>query len=142
MPQRRIAIIGLDSAAPRWVFDEYRPSLPNLSRLMEQGSYGVLESCHPPITVPAWSCLLSGCDAGQLGVYGFRNRRDHGYDNLSIALSTSIDKPRLWDVFSQHGRSCICLGVPQTFPIMRPPRGVLVAGFLTPDKTVAWASHP
>ncbi len=142
MPARRIAIIGLDCAAPRWVFDEYRPHLPHLSRLMAQGSYAVLQSCHPPITVPAWSCMLSGFDAGQLGVYGFRNRVDHSYENLSIALSTSITRPRLWDVFSEHGRSSICLGVPQTFPITRPARGVMVADFLTPDKSVAWTSPP
>ncbi len=139
---RRIAIIGLDCAAPRWVFEEYRPHLPHLERLMEQGSYAVLESCHPPITVPAWSCLTSGYDAGQLGVYGFRNRRDHSYENLEIALSTSIEKPRLWDVFSQHGGDCICLGVPQTYPMVRPPRGVMVTSFLTPDKNAAWVWPP
>jgi predicted AlkP superfamily phosphohydrolase/phosphomutase len=139
---RRIAIIGLDCAAPRWVFHEYRPYLPNLSRLMEQGSYAVLKSCHPPITVPAWSCMTSGYDAGQLGVYGFRNRRDYGYDNLSIALSTSIERPRIWDVFSEQGLSSICLGVPQTFPILRPPRGVTTACFLTPDKTCQWVHPP
>lgn len=142
MLQRRIAIIGLDCAAPRWVFDEYRPHLPNLSRLMEQGSYAILESCHPPITVPAWSCMLSGYDAGQLGVYGFRNRRDYGYDNLAIALSTSIDKPRLWDVFSAHGLSSLCLGVPQSFPINQPPRGVMASCFLTPDKQCDWVWPP
>lgn len=142
MLRRRIAIIGLDCAAPRWVFDEYRPHLPHLSRLMEQGSYAVLRSCHPPITVPAWSCMLSGCDAGQLGVYGFRNRCDYSYDKLSIAFSTSIQRPRLWDIFSDHGLRSICLGVPQTFPITRPPRGVMVADFLTPDKSVPWTSPP
>jgi predicted AlkP superfamily phosphohydrolase/phosphomutase len=139
---RRIAIIGLDCAAPRWVFDEYRPHLPNLSRLIEQGSYAILQSCHPPITVPAWSCLTSGYDAGQLGLYGFRNRRDYSYDRLEIALSTSIDQPRLWDIFSQHGGHCICLGVPQTFPITRPPRGVMITSFLTPDKNSGWIWPP
>lgn len=139
---RRIAIIGLDCAAPRWVFEEYRPLLPNLSRLMDGGTYAVLESCHPPITVPAWSCMMSGCDAGQLGAYGFRNRVDHSYENLSIALSTSISRPRLWDIFSQHDLTSICLGVPQTFPITRPPCGVTIADFLTPDKSAAWVWPP
>ena len=140
--QRRIAVIGLDCAAAQLVFGEYRDHLPHLSRLMDSGSHAVLRSCHPPITVPAWSCLTSGYDAGQLGVYGFRNRRDYSYDGLSVAFSTSIERPRLWDVFDQAGRTSICLGVPQTFPIVRPPRGVMVSSFLTPDKNAAWVWPP
>jgi predicted AlkP superfamily phosphohydrolase/phosphomutase len=30
----------------------------------------------PPITVPAWAVIMSGKDPGQLGYYGFRNRKD------------------------------------------------------------------
>jgi predicted AlkP superfamily phosphohydrolase/phosphomutase len=137
---RRIAVIGLDCAPASLVFDEYRSDLPNLSRLMEQGSYAILASCHPPITVPAWSCLTSGYDAGQLGVYGFRNRSDYSYDGLSIATSQAIEGPRLWDHFDRAGRRSICLGVPQTYPITRPPRGVMISSFLTPDKRSPWIS--
>ena len=45
----------------------------------------LLRSVDPPITVPAWSCMVSGRDPGELGIYGFRNRRDHSYDGLGIA---------------------------------------------------------
>lgn len=135
---RPIAVIGLDCAESSLVFEEFRDDLPNLRGLMESGSYGVLNSCHPPITVPAWACMTSGYDAGQLGVYGFRNRKDHGYENLSLALSSSIKKPRIWDHFSAAGRNSICLGVPQTFPILKPPKGVMISSFLTPDKESPW----
>ncbi len=137
---RRIAVLGLDCAAPRWVFESFREDLPNLRKLMEQGSYGPLLSCHPPITVPAWTCMTSGYDAGQLGIYGFRNRRDRSYDGLSLAFSNSVNRPRLWDHFDQAGLASLCIGVPQTFPITRPPRGVMISSFLTPDKTVPWIS--
>lgn len=137
-PTRRIAVIGLDCAEASLVFDEFRDAMPCLSTLMAHGSYGVLESCHPPITVPAWSVMTSGYDAGQLGCYGFRNRIDRSYDRLSIAFSTAIERPRIWDRFSAAGRDSIVLGVPQTFPIERPPRGVMVADFLTPNKQAAW----
>jgi predicted AlkP superfamily phosphohydrolase/phosphomutase len=70
----KVAVIGLDSAAPQLVFDQFRNNLPNLSRLMDEGVWGPLKSCHPPITVPAWSCMMSGYDPGQLGIYGLRNR--------------------------------------------------------------------
>ncbi|MBX3411473.1 MAG: alkaline phosphatase family protein [Pirellulales bacterium] len=135
---RPIAVIGLDCAEASLVFREFRDELPHLRGLMESGSYGVLNSCHPPITVPAWACMTSGYDAGQLGVYGFRNRKDHSYENLSLALSTSIKKPRIWDHFSAAGRTSICLGVPQTFPILKPPKGIMISSFLTPDKESPW----
>ena len=54
------------------------------------GCYGQLESIIPPITVPAWMCMATGQDPGSLGVYGFRNRRDHSYDALRLVDSRSI----------------------------------------------------
>ena len=45
--------------------------------------YGDLASITPPITVPAWACAMTGKTPGQLGIYGFRNRKDTSYDGLS-----------------------------------------------------------
>jgi predicted AlkP superfamily phosphohydrolase/phosphomutase len=70
----KVAVIGLDCAEPSLVFDRWAADLPNLRRLADSGLSGRLESCMPPITVPAWSCMASGKDPGTLGVYGFRNR--------------------------------------------------------------------
>ena len=48
--------------------------LPNLGGLIDAGTWGPLRSVDPPITVPAWSCMMTGRDPGELGIYGFRNR--------------------------------------------------------------------
>src|SRR6185295_2460058 len=93
----RVLLIGLDCAEPSLVFDAWRSDLPNLERLMRNGLWGRLESCHPPITVPAWSCMMSGRDPGELGIYGFRNRRDFSYDGLMTADSRAVKVDRLWD---------------------------------------------
>lgn len=45
-------------------------------------------SCVPPITVPAWSCMMSSHDPGSLGIYGFRNRTDHSYLALDLLRLT------------------------------------------------------
>ena len=47
---------------------------------MDRGVHGRLTSVIPPITVPAWSCMMASRTPGDLGVYGFRNRSDHTYD--------------------------------------------------------------
>src|SRR3954447_6372625 len=70
---KRLMIIGLDCAAPEILFDDMKAELPVLNGLMERGVYGPLESCDPPITVPAWTCMMSSKDPGTLGFYGFRN---------------------------------------------------------------------
>ncbi len=128
----KVAIIGLDCATPQLVFDRFRHNLPNLSRLMDEGAWGSLESCHPPITVPAWASMMSGYDPGQLGIYGFRNRKDYSYDGYAIANASAIKVDRAWDILSRSGKNVILLGVPQTYPI-KPLNGCVVSDFLTPS---------
>jgi predicted AlkP superfamily phosphohydrolase/phosphomutase len=124
-------IIGLDCAEPS-LLDAWREELPVLSELMARGVHGRLTSVIPPITVPAWSCMMASRTPGDLGVYGFRNRSDRTYDGGFIADSTAIHAPRLWDLVGRAGGSSIVLGVPGTYP-PKPLRGVMVACFLTPS---------
>ena len=37
--QPKVLVVGLDCAAPHLVFDTWRDQLPNLRRLMENGTY-------------------------------------------------------------------------------------------------------
>lgn len=128
----KMLLIGLDCAEPSLVFDRWRGELPTLKRLMDQGMWGPLESVVPPITVPAWSCMMSGRDPGELGIYGFRNRADYSYDRLTIANSDAVRVPRVWDVLSNAGKHVSIVGVPGTYP-PRPVNGQLITSFLTPS---------
>jgi predicted AlkP superfamily phosphohydrolase/phosphomutase len=136
----RVAVIGLDCAEPTLAFDKWADDLPNLTALRRRGCYGNLTSCLPPITVPAWSCMASSKDPGTLGIYGFRNRKDHTYDGLSIAMSFAVKEPRLWDILTDAGHPSIVVGFPGTFPIMKPMLGKMVTCFLTPDPQDAMTS--
>ena len=100
---KRVMIVGLDCAEPSLVFERWPDRLPVLSGLAERGVSGRLTSVVPPITVPAWSCMMASRTPGDLGVYGFRNRSDHTYDGKFIADSTRIHAPRLWDLIGQAG---------------------------------------
>jgi predicted AlkP superfamily phosphohydrolase/phosphomutase len=125
-------VIGLDCAEPSLVLERWRDRLPVLSGLVERGVAGRLTSIVPPITVPAWSCMMASRTPGDLGVYGFRNRSDHTYDGAFIADGSAIKAPRLWDLVGRAGGSSIVVGVPGTYP-PRPLRGALVSCFLTPS---------
>ncbi|HEX9036463.1 MAG TPA: alkaline phosphatase family protein [Ktedonobacterales bacterium] len=129
--KQRVLVIGLDCAAPELVFDQWRNELPTFSRLMDQGIYARLESCMPPITVPAWMSMLTSKDPGQLGVYGFRNRVEHTYRETAVANSTYIKEPVVYDVLSQHNKHVVLVGIPCTYP-PRQVNGEMVTCFLTP----------
>src|ERR1700722_4780415 len=105
-------MIGLDSATPEFMFDRFAADMPTLTRLRENSVSGRLRSVIPPITMPAWACMMSGYTPGDLGVYGFRDRADYGYGALGFATSRDITVPRVWDVLSAAGRRSVVLGVP------------------------------
>ncbi len=138
----RVLLLGLDCLAPQLVFDRWPDQLPALRSLMTQGGYGPLRSCVPPITVPAWSCMLSSKDPGQLGIYGFRNRKDHGYDGMAVATSRHVKHERVWDILARAGKHSIVIGVPGTYPPPRVERTLFVADFLTPDKQAEYTWPP
>jgi predicted AlkP superfamily phosphohydrolase/phosphomutase len=138
---KRVMIIGLDCAEPSLVLGRFRDQLPTLSALADAGAYGRLESVVPPITVPAWSCMMSSRTPGDLGIYGFRNRSDHSYDNLFIANGAAVKEQRLWDLLGRRGKQSIVLGVPGTWPI-KPLNGVMVSCFLTPSTESQYTFPP
>ena len=100
---------------------------------MERGAYGVLRSCDPPITVPAWTSMTSSRSPARSGCTAFRNRRDRSYDRAVLADSRAVRAPRVWDVLSARGRDVIVLGVPQTYPVSR-VNGVMVSCFQAPAR--------
>ena len=136
MGRHSMMVVGLDCAAPRLVFDRYRDAMPNLSALMECGTWGPLRSSEPPITVPAWTCMVSGRDAGELGLYGFRNRT-RGETQLHLADGGDVRVKRVWDWLGDQGYGVAPLFVPLTSP-PRPVRGQMVSGFMWPGDDAPW----
>jgi predicted AlkP superfamily phosphohydrolase/phosphomutase len=127
----RVAVIGLDCATPQLLFDSLADEIPTINSLIDRGMHGELESITPPITVPAWACSMTGKTPGQLGIYGFRNRKDTSYEGLSLATSASVREPAVWDVLGKAGRRSLLIGVPPGYP-PRPVQGWRVSCFLTP----------
>ena len=138
--KRRLLVIGLDSAEPSLVFDLLEKRLPTLTRLRKLGSWGRLKTTVPPSTIPAWVSMFTGRDPGQLGVYGFRCRRDRGYEDLGLFNSRMVSVPRVWDRLTQAGLTSYVLGVPGTYPPW-PLRGRMVSSFLAPG-TDSEYTHP
>ncbi len=139
--RKRVLVIGLDCAAPGLVFGEYGDKLPNIGGLMERGSYGRLESCHPPITIPAWMVMCSSANPGRLGIYGFRHRKRFSYTEGWIANALSIKEQKIWDILSKANRKVCIVSVPPAYPPM-PVNGELISCFITPDANREYTYPP
>ncbi len=134
---KKLLVIGLDCATPQLVFDEFKDDLSNLSRLAQDGVSANLFSTVPPITVPAWTSMMTSKDPGMLGFYGFRNRASYGYDDLYFANAKFVKDKTVWNHLSRRRMGSLVFGVPQTYP-PKPLNGILVASFLTPSKDVQY----
>jgi predicted AlkP superfamily phosphohydrolase/phosphomutase len=117
-----VIVVGLDCAPASLVFDRLAPRLPFLRSMVRRGVSGVLRSCDPPITVPAWAVMTSGRDAGELGIYGFRDRV-LGQRALRTVSAADLARPRVWDVLAERGLRSSVLFVPPSHPA-RAPDGV------------------
>ena len=136
---QRVAVIGLDCATPQLLFRDFAAETPNIHALMQRGMWGDLASITPPITVPAWACAMTGKTPGQLGIYGFRNRKDTSYEGLSIATADAVKEPAVWDVLGTKGMRSLLIGVPPSFPPPTSFPGWRVGCFLTPPSAKSWA---
>lgn len=135
----RVAVLGIDCGTPQILFDDLKAEVPNIAALMERSMYGPLASITPPITVPAWACSMTGKTPGQLGIYGFRNRKDNTYDGLSIATAGAVTEPTVWDRLGDVGKKSLLIGVPPSYPPL-PIEGWRVGCFLTPPSAPKIAS--
>lgn len=140
MSGRRVIIVGLDSAPPEMLFDRMLPHMPTVAKMIETGLHGPLRSCDPPITVPAWQVMSTSASPGRLGLYGFRHRKGHTYDEAWTPNSLSIREPTIWDLTGRAGLQSCLVGVPPGYP-PKPVRGWSIACFLTPPGSARY-THP
>ncbi|MCP4676089.1 MAG: phosphodiesterase [Deltaproteobacteria bacterium] len=139
MAEPRLIIIGLDSVSPRIAFEVLEDVMPCLKSLRQSGRHGPLRSTDPPVTIPAWVTMTTGKDPGELGVYGFRNRRVGSY-GMDLVSPSIVSHPRLWDLAASAGLSSVVVSVPLTYPPRAHPGGVMTSCFLTPGSKSAWVA--
>ena len=107
--------------------------MPVLRSLVERGAWGVLRSTMPPVTFPAWSSFMTGCNPGKHGIFDF-TRRVRGTYQLAFVSSRDRRMPTMWRLLSDAGRRVAALGVPTTYP-PEPINGIMVGGFDSPVAT-------
>ena len=138
---RRVFILGLDSLPPYVLYEGHDGGgFKYLRSIVEDSARYLLESCHPPITVPAWIVMFTGKTPGELGIYGFRHRRVGMFDYY-IINSNYIKYPAIWDEAGKKGLWVGIYGVPPTYP-PKPVHGFMVTDFTTPDPNRTYTFPP
>jgi len=137
----RVAVIGLDCAAPDLIFNKLKGDLPVLSRMTSEGISGKLRSSDPPITVPAWMVMSTGRSPGELDLYGFRSRIPNSYNGIKIPTSSDIKFDTVWDILGKRNKKSIIIAVPPSYP-PKPIPGLMVSDFLTPGKDKEFTYPP
>lgn len=135
-----VVIFGIDGASPKLI-EQWQDELPNLKRIMQGGVYGELESTMPPVTCPAWPCMFTGRNPGQLGMYGFTSIEPGGEYHIKIHSSSDYHRWALWKILNDHGIAAGLLNVAMTFP----PHKIdsfMVCGLGAPVSTQASYTYP
>ena len=141
MAPPRILIIGLDAATwdliSGWV-DE--GALPNLAKLIAGGATGELQSSIPPLTPPAWTSFMTGCNPGKHGIYNFMEPREGTYA-MGYANAGSRKARTLWRVLNDAGYKTGVVNVPFTYPPEKLD-GFQISGMDTPGESSAFIHPP
>jgi len=144
----RVIILGIDGLDPGIVEPMMAAGeLPQLRRLRDQGGFARLATSNPAHSPNAWTCIATGCDAGQHGVFDFIVRDPETY-RLDLAVLRhnpgnplgQRDRmflpvrrcPAFWQLVSEAGIPATVVRWPVTFP----PDGLtgrMLSGLGVPD---------
>src|SRR3954453_14943555 len=137
----KVFVLGLDGAT----WDVLGPlaergELPNLSRLMQRGASGTLESVFPPLSPVAWTSVMTGKNSGKHGIFEFLEY-EHNPLGGRVNSSRTIRSELVWEIAGRHGLRTVAGGVPMSYP-PRPAPGFYLGDFLAPADAPDFSSDP
>ena len=116
MVRPQVVVFGLDGAT----FQVMKPliakgKMPNIGRLMAEGTSATLKSTIHPITPSAWASMVTGLNPGKHGVFDFRRRKAGSYE-LELVNGSMRDGRPLWSILNEYGKKTGMLNIPLTYP--------------------------
>ncbi len=137
----RAVVLGLDGAT--WdllVPLAERGVMPNLKRALDEGRHGLLQSCLPPFSSPAWMSISTGKNPGSHGIFDFWEAGQPGERRL--VSSRSAKGRKLWELVDGAGKVAHVLAVPVSYPPTQLEHGTFTCGMFTPGESVDYTWPP
>jgi predicted AlkP superfamily phosphohydrolase/phosphomutase len=140
---QKVLIIGLDGGT----FDLLRPwadqgYLPNIARLLDEGTSGTLTTTIPPVSASAWVSFATGKNPGQHGVVDFVFPREGSYE-VGVSNRNFWSSRAFWNIIADMGRPVGLVNVPMTYPPEQlPAGGYVISSFMAPSEESGWAEPP
>jgi predicted AlkP superfamily phosphohydrolase/phosphomutase len=141
MSKDKLIVIGLDAAT----FDLIKPwaaagDLPNLSRLMTEGTSAYLKTVPNLNSGAAWATFSTGLNPGRHGVFWFyEHRKQDG--SLRFLNGEDVHGEPFWITLSRAGFNVSVMNVPMTYPA-HPLRGTFIAGLDAPSEDSPNFTYP
>ncbi len=126
----RVIVIGLDGATLpviRKVTEKFE--LPNLAKMLRQGSSGILESTIPYISPPGWISMVTGTNPGKHGIYDFLRLTKE--NSLKLVCFNDCQVKALWNILSEHEKKVVIANIPVTYPASQ-VNGIFISGPFAP----------
>jgi predicted AlkP superfamily phosphohydrolase/phosphomutase len=109
--------------------------MPNLQRIIGGGAIRRITSTIPDISSVAWSSIITGCQAGEHGIFGFTDLARGTYQ-MRFPNFRDLKAQPFWETCS--GKSVI-INVPSTYPV-KSMNGAHISGFVSVE--LAKAVYP
>jgi predicted AlkP superfamily phosphohydrolase/phosphomutase len=134
-PRHRLVVLGLDGL-PLALARELGAALPAIRRLARDAV--TVRAELPELSPVNWTSLFTGRGPEEHGIFGF-SRMDPRTYALSIADSSHVACPTVFDALGQAGLVSRVVNLPGTYPV-RPLRGMMITGFVSHE--IGRAAHP
>ena len=148
-----VIFLGLDGADWQLLDGYVRDgTMPNLARLVAEGTSGTLETLHPALSPLIWTTMMTGVDPLAHGILDFTRYRP-GTNTKEPVTSDERRVPAIWNMAGWGGRTLAVFGMWATYPA-EPVNGLMVSdrlftflfkeaqppeGVVSPREQEAWA---
>lgn len=128
----KVFVMGIDGAFPEHIFGDWLDELPTIKKLVENGHYAKLNSTVPPLSVTAWTSIVSGKSPADTGIFEYIFRKNHSYTDIGVTTAQQMKEKSVWQIASENGKKSAVAYMMLTWPI-KPFSGCIVTGSRTPS---------
>ncbi len=129
---KKVFVLGLDGGTFNIINPMIKKGLlPNIKKIIDNGTSGILKSTIPPATLPAWPSFFTGKNPGKHSIFDFF-KKDENQDKKVLNCSKDIKSDKIWNILDKYDKASIIINIPSTYP-PEELNGIMVTGMLTPN---------